>query len=107
MEEGKEKKSGGREGLGYGGRGLSEGKVWVVGRANALDPWSWERPWGLLGVGLRLKEQKGPRFAPHLWCQRIGDLTWEPSRLTGLEWTGQTPSSPLLWSGRAPLACLY
>ena len=47
------------------------------------------------GVGLRLKEQKGPRRAPHPWSQRAGDLTWEHSRLPGLEWAGQTPSSPL------------
>ena len=53
-------------------------------------------PWGLWGMGLRLKEQKGPRRAPHPWSQRAGDLTWEPSRLPGLEWEGLTPSSPLL-----------
>ena len=46
-------------------------------------------------MGLRLKEQKGPRHAPHSWSQRSGDLTQEPSRLPGLEWVGQTPSSPL------------
>ena len=49
---------------------------------------------------LRLKEQKGPRLAPNPWSQRVGDLTWEPSKLPGLEWVGQMPSSPLLllWS---------
>ena len=52
-------------------------------------------------MGLRLKEQKGPRRVPHPWSQRAGDLTWEPSRLPGLEWAGHMPSSPLLilWSG--------
>ena len=52
-------------------------------------------------MGLRLKEQKRPRRAPHPWSQRAGDPTWEPSRLPGLEWVGQMPSSPLLllWSG--------
>ena len=51
-------------------------------------------------MGLRFKEQKGPRLAPHPWSQRAGDLTWEPSRLPGLMWAGQTPSSLLLlWSG--------
>ena len=70
----------------------------MVGRANAQDPQCWKRPWGLWGVGLRLKEQKGPRCAPHPWSQRVGDLIWEPSRLPGLEWVGQMPSSPLLWS---------
>ena len=79
-----------------------------MGGAYAQDPQGWKRPWGLWGVGLRLKEQKGPRRAPHPWSQREGDLTWEPSRLPGLEWAGQTPSSPLLllWSRRAPPACL-
>ena len=48
------------------------------------------------GVGLRLKEQKGPRCAPHPWSQRAGDFTWESSRLPGLKWAGQMPSSPLL-----------
>ena len=54
------------------------------------------RPWGLCRVGLRLKEQKGPKHAPHPWSQRARDLTWEPIRLPGLEWVGQMPSSPLL-----------
>ena len=59
-------------------------------------------------MGLGLKEQKGPRCDPHPWSQRTGDLTWESSRLSGLEWAGQTPSSPLLLlgSGRTPRACL-
>ena len=58
------------------------------------------------GVGIRLKGHKGPRQAPHPWSQRAGDLTWEISRLPGLEWVGQMPSSPLLLlrSGRAPPA---
>ena len=66
-----------------------------MGIANAQDPQGWKRPWGPWEVGLRLKEQKGPRRAPHPWSQRAGDLTWEPCRLPGLEWAGQTPSSPL------------
>ena len=66
-----------------------------MGRAYAQDPQGWKRPWGLWGVGLRLKEQKGPRRAPHPHL-RAADLTWEPSRLPGLEWAVQTPSSPLL-----------
>ena len=37
-------------------------------------------------LGLRLKEQKGPRCAPYPWSQRAGDLIMEPSRLPGLEW---------------------
>ena len=59
-------------------------------------------PGGCGGVGLRLKEQKGPRRAPHPCSQRAGDLTWEPSRLSGLK-------RPLLLSRssqRAPPACL-
>ena len=78
-----------------------------MGGANAQDPQGWKRPWGLWGVGLRLKEQKGPRHAPHPLTQRAGDLTWEPSRLSGLEWAGQMPSPLLLLqSWRAPPACL-
>ena len=53
-------------------------------------------PGGCGGVGLRLKEQKGPRRAPHPWSQWAGDLTWEPSRLPKPEWVGQSPSTPLL-----------
>ena len=77
-----------------------------MGRANAQDTQHWKRPWGLCGVGLRLKEQKGPSL------KRAGDLTWEPSRLPGLEWVGQMPSSPLLllrsgvWEGPSRLRLL-
>ena len=67
----------------------------MVSGANAQDPQGWKRLWGLWGVGLRLKEQKGPRHAPHPWSQRAGDLTWELSRLPGPEWAGQMPSAPL------------
>ena len=66
-----------------------------MGGAYAQDPQGWKRPWVLWGGGLRLKEQKGPRRAPHPWSQRAGDLTWEPSRLPRLEWAGPTPCSPL------------
>ena len=60
------------------------------------------------GLGLGSTEQKGPRCASRLWSQRVGDSTWEPCRLTGLEWVGQMPSAPLqlLWSWGAPPACL-
>ena len=84
------------KGLGCGGRGLSRGNVWEVGGANGQDPQGWKRPWGLFGVGLRLKTQKGHRHVPHPWSQRAGDLTWEPSRLPGLLWAGQLPSASLL-----------
>ena len=67
-----------------------------MGGADAQNPQGWKRPWVLWGVGLRLKEEKGPRRAPHPWSQRAGDITWDPSRLPGLEWAGQMPSSPLL-----------
>ena len=100
------------KGLGCGEQGLSNGEVWAVCGANAQDPQGWKRPWGLWQVGLRLKEQKGPRHAPHPWSQRTGDLTWEPSRLPGLEWAGQMPSSPLQllcsggWEGLSRLPLL-
>ena len=90
------------EGLGCGGRGLSKGEVWAVGGPNAQDPQGWKRPWGLLGVRLRLKEQKGPRRGPHPWSQRAGDLTWEPIRLPVLKWVGPMPSSPLLLLPEGP-----
>ena len=97
-EEGKEKKKkikrGGKD-FGCGRWGLSKGEVWVVGGAYAQDPQGW-KALGAVGCGLRLKEQKGPRSAPHPWSQRTGDLTWQPSRLPGLKRAGQTPSSPLL-----------
>ena len=85
-----------------------ERDVWAVGGANAQDPQGWKMPWGMWGVGLRLKEQTGPRCAFHPWSQGAGDLTWEPSKLPGLQWVGQMPSFPLLllWSGRAPPLCL-
>ena len=54
--------------------GLRKGEVWVVGGASAQDPQGWKRPWGLWGLGIRLKEQKGPRCAPHPWSQRTGAL---------------------------------
>ena len=57
---------------------------------------------GIGGGGVRLKEQKGPRHSPHPWSRREGDLTWEPSRLPGLEWAGQMPSSPLLLLPEGP-----
>ena len=46
--------------------GLSKGKVWVVGGANAQNPQGWKRLCWLRGVELRLKKQKGPRHAPPL-----------------------------------------
>ena len=36
-----------------------------------------------------------PRRAPYPRSQGTGDLTWEPSRLPGLEWAGKMPSAPL------------
>ena len=78
-----------RWGLG-GGRGLCSG------------PTGLEKALGVWGVGLRLQEQKGPRRAPHPWSQRAGDLTWEPSRLPGLEWAGRSPSVPLPFLPEGP-----
>ena len=59
-------------------------------------------PGGFAGWGLGSTEQKGPRRVPHSWSQRAGDLTWEPSKFPGLEWMGQTPSSPLLLLPQRP-----
>ena len=44
-----------------------------------------------------------------LWSQRAGDPTWEPSRLPGLKWAGQMPSSspaPLIPKGPSHLPLL-
>ena len=96
MAKKKKGQDGGRPWLWRAGPKQGRGEVWVVGGANAQDPQGWKRPWGLWGVRLRLKEQKGHRCAPHLWSQRAGDLTWEPSSLPVPEWAGQSPSIPLL-----------
>ena len=66
------------------------------GVAYAQDPQGWKRPWGLWGVGLRLKQQKGSRRAHHPWSQRAGDLTWEPSQVPGhSSSSSQEASAPL------------
>ena len=64
-------------------------------------------PGRLLGVGLRLKEQKGSRRAPPPLVAEGRDLTWEPSRLPGLQWVGQTPSAPLFPEGPSHLPLLF
>ena len=54
-----------------------------MGGANAQDPQGWRRPWELWGVGLRLKEQKGPRCAPPPWSQRAGTSPGSPAGFLG------------------------
>ena len=76
-----------------------------MGGAYAQDPQGWKRPWELWGWGLGSRNRRGPRCALHPWSQRAGDLTWEPSRLPGLEWAGQSPSPPLLLLLEGP-SCL-
>ena len=73
----------------------------MVGRANAQDPQGWKRPWGLWAVELRLKEQKGPRHAPHPWSQRTGDPTWSPAGFLGSSGWGKRPSLFSCSSARA------
>ena len=51
-------------------------------------------PWGLWWVGLRLNGTEGAQTCPYPWSQRAGYITWEPSRLPGLQWVGKRP--PLL-----------
>ena len=66
-------------------------------------------PGGCGGWGLGSRNRRGPGMPPPAPpSQRAGDVTWDPSRLPGLQWVGQMPSSPLLLlrSGRAPPACL-
>ena len=96
-EEGKKKVRGG---LGCRGWGLSKGKVWAVGRANAQDPQGWKRPWGLWGVGLRLKEQKGPSCAPDPGLRGQGTSPGSPAGFLGLSGWGKLP--PLLSCSLGP-----
>ena len=66
-------------------------------------------PGGCGGWGLGSRNRRGPGVSPHPSSQRAGDLTWEPSRLPGLEWAGHSCSSSpllLLQSWRAPPTCL-
>ena len=87
-----------------------------MGRAYAQNPQGLKRLWGLWGVGLRLKEQKGPRRAsappvsegggPHLGAQQASQagvgganalhppVLEGPSRLSLLFSPGLPPTSP-------------
>ena len=71
-----------------------------MGETNAQDPDGWKRPWRLWGVGwvvgLRLNRTEGVQACPPPQSQRVGDLTWKPSRLPRPKWAGQTPSAPPL-----------
>ena len=66
-----------------------------MGMAYAQDPQGWKRPWGLWGVGLRLKEQKGLSRAPHPWSQRTGDSPGSPAGFLGS--SGWCKCPPLLF----------
>ena len=66
----------------------------MVGGANAQDPQGWKRPWGLWGMGLRLKDQKGPRRAPTPGLRGQGT---SPGSLTAfLASSGRGKHPPLL-----------
>ena len=93
-ERRREREKKGRGGLGCGGWGLNKGEFWVVGGADAQDPQGWKRPWALLGVGLRLKEQKGPRRAPHPSLRGQGTSPGSPAGSLGP--SGQGDGPPLL-----------
>ena len=97
--------------LGCGERGLSKGEVWVLSRVNAQDLQGWKRSWGLWGLGLRLKEQKGPRHAqgtegaqacskgrgPHLGAQQA---SW--AQVGGVNTLLSSPAPPV-WGLGGPL----
>ena len=68
-----------------GGQGLCLGPTGLAKALGAVGNW-----------GLGSRNRRGTGVPPHTWSQRVGDLTWEPSRLPGLEWVRQTVSSPLL-----------
>ena len=91
----------GGKGLGCGERGLSKGEVWVVGGANAQDPQGWKRPWGLWGVGLRLKE-RGPGVAPTPGVRGQGTYLGAQQA----SWAGAGQAITLYSSCRTPPACL-
>ena len=82
----------------------------MVGGANAQDPQGWKRPWGLWGVGLRLKEQKGSRCALHPGLRGQGTSPGSLAGFLGLSGWGKHPlllsCSSGLGSGRAPPTCL-
>ena len=73
---------------------LSQGEVWEVGGANAQDPQGWKRPWGLCGVGLRLKEQRGPGVRPTPGLKGQGTSPGSPAVSPGPSEQGNRP--PLL-----------
>ena len=61
-----------------------------------------ESPGGCVGGwGFGSVEQKGPRRAPLLWPQRVGDHTWDPSSSLSLSEHGKCPLL-LSCSQRAP-----
>ena len=80
--------------------GPKQGRGLGVRGAYAQDPQGWKRPWGLWEVGLRLKEQKGPRRAPHLWSRRVGTSPGSPAGFLGLSGWGKCP--PLLSCSSGP-----
>ena len=61
-------------------------------------------PGGCGGWDLGSRNRRGPGCPPPR-SQRAWDLTWEPSRLPGLKWAGQSPSTPLLLLLQGP-SCL-
>ena len=64
-------------------------------------------PGGCRGWGLGSRNRRGLGLPPPLFSE-AGDLTWEPSRLPGLEWAGQMLSVllPLLPEGHSHLPLL-
>ena len=82
------------------------------GRGLCLGPTGLEKALGALGgVGLRLKEQKGPRRAPHSWPQRAGDLgaqqpSWaQAGRANALLSSPAPPAAPVLEDPPTCLSC--
>ena len=93
--------------------GPKQGRVLGGGRGQCSGPTGLEKALGTVGGwGLGSRNRRGPGVPPHPWSQRAWDFIWEPSRLPGLEWVGQMPSSPVLllhsgvWEGPSHLPLL-
>ena len=109
------------EGLGYGEWGLSKGKEQERSRVVLFGWWvgpmfkthrAGKGPGGCGGWGLGSRNRRVPDVPLHPSSQRTGDITWEPSSLSGLKRVGQMPSYPLLllqygvWEGPSHLPLL-
>ena len=94
-------------GLSCGERGLSKGKVWVVGMAYTQDPQGWKRPWGLWGAGLSLNtKRRGSGLPTTPGLRGWGTSPGSPGGFLGSNRWGKCPLLLSHSSQRTPPACL-